>query len=278
VIIGVKPMVSTRGENYEVQVGAGIYVDGMNTTSFHFFPKAYAHYQLFEDILIPYVGIDGERQRNSFRSLSKENPFIIQAPSLENTSKRFDLYGGLRGSVSSNIGFDLRVSTQSYSDKALFINEQVYSFGEQFAVVYDDINVLDLSGELYVNDGDGLNMAGRIDIFSYSTDQQAEAWNLPSFALTMRLGYDLRDKLLIKAEATFLGGRQALSLDAPGAIALQQSELDGFLDLYLGAEYRYTNRFSVFLDISNLTASRHERWSSYAVQRGLVMGGATYSF
>lgn len=279
-IIGLNPMVSTQGNNYQVQIGAGIFLDGTNETTFHFYPKAYAHYRLFSDILIPYVGIDGERQRNSFRSISLQNPFINQAPDLQNTSKKYDIYGGVRGSVSANIGFDVRMSKARFGDMPLFVNEQIFSTGEQFAIVYDQVDILDISGELYVNSSTGLNMAGRIDIFSYTTDEQDEAWNLPPYALSLRVGYDLRDKLIVKAEASFMGKRPAFGVDAPvlGSEEPAEKEMDGFLDLYFGAEYRYTSRFSVFLDVSNLSASKYERWYGYPVQRSLLMGGATYSF
>jgi len=279
-IIGLEPMVSTQGNNYQVQVGAGVFLDGTNETSFHFFPRVYGHYRLFEDILIPYAGLDGERQRNSFRSIIEQNPFINQAPDLQNTTKKYDLYGGIRGSVSANMGFDVRVSKSKYDDMVLFVNERTYSFGERFGIIYDEIDVLDISGELYVNSSTGLNMAGRIDIFSYGTDLQNEAWNLPPYSLNLRVGYDLRDKLIIKAEASFMGERPALAFNAPvdGAPDLVEEEMDGFLDLYFGAEYRYTKRFSVFLDVSNLSASKYERWYGYPVQRSLILGGATYSF
>ncbi len=55
-------------------------------------------------------------------------------------------------------------------------------------------------------------------------------------------------------------------------------DLDGFLDMHLGLEYRYTKRLSVFLDASNLSASKYERWFGYPVQRALVLGGATFAF
>ena len=279
-IIGLNPMVSTTGEKYTVEVGAGIFLDATNETTFHFYPRAYAHYRLFSDILIPYIGIDGERQRNSFRSIVAQNPFITQAPELMNTSKQYDIYGGIRGSVSANVGFDVRISNARYDDLPLFVNEQVFSGGEQFALIYDRIDVLDISGEMYVNSSTGLNLAGRIDIFSYGTDLQNEAWNMPPYALNMRLGYDLRDKLLVNLEATFMGERPVLALNAPvvGEQVQVEEEMEGFLDLHFGVEYRYTNRFSVFLDVSNLSASKYERWYGYPIQRSLVLGGATYSF
>ena len=61
-------------------------------------------------------------------------------------------------------------------------------------------------------------------------------------------------------------------------MAFESHDLKGYVDLYLGAEYRYTKRFSLFLDVSNLSASKYERWYRYPVQRVLLVGGATYAF
>mgnify|MGYP002682147599 CR=1 FL=1 len=60
--------------------------------------------------------------------------------------------------------------------------------------------------------------------------------------------------------------------------AARGKDLDGFMDLYLGLEYRYTKRLSLFLDVSNLSASKYERWYQYPVKRTLLLGGATYAF
>ncbi|HOY29760.1 MAG TPA: hypothetical protein PLR96_12365, partial [Flavobacteriales bacterium] len=79
-LLGLTPSITREGDKYIVRIGAGIYVDAQGTTSFHFFPRAYASYSLFDDILVPYVGIEGERRRNSFRSLSRENPWLVDAP------------------------------------------------------------------------------------------------------------------------------------------------------------------------------------------------------
>ena len=95
--------------------------------------------------------------------------------------------------------------------------------------------------------------------------------------------YDIRNKLILKAEAMLLGVRPAKfeeirSIDGVLVPTSRQVELGGFVDAYIGAEYRYTKRLSVFLDISNLSASKYERWYRYPVQRGLVIGGFTYAF
>lgn len=286
-LTGFMPHVSTRGDKYLVKVGAGIYIDALGSTSFHFFPNAYASYSLFEDVLVPYVGLQGERSRNSFRSLTRQNPWLVGAPSLTNSSKLYDLYGGLRGSFSSRVAFDVRVSRSRVADMALFVNVPNQPFpndpnirlGDRMVPAYDRVDIFNVGGELRYHVKNTVDVTARLDVATYETRLQAEAWNLPPYELALGAVYDLRQKLIIKGEAQFLGRRKARGNEivAPG-ILYETLELDGFLDLYLGLEYRYTKRLSVFLDISNLSASKYERWYRYPVQRGLVLGGATYAF
>ena len=282
-LVGLTPHVSTRGDKYLVTVGAGLYVDALGRTTFHFFPNAYLSYSLFGDILMPYAGVDGARQRNSLRSLSRENPWMTGTPSLSNTSLMYDVYGGLRGSFSRSLGFDLRVSRSRSADRALFVNLSNAPFGDRMGVVYDRVDVLNISGELRAHVRETFDLTARIDVATYETRVQQEAWNLPPYQLAFGAVYDVRNKLIVKAEALFMGrrkvrGDEVVVTGQPRGLLYGTEELEGFMDLYLGVEYRYTKRLSVFLDASNLSASKYERWQRYPVQRGLVLGGATYAF
>jgi hypothetical protein len=282
-LVGLQPHVSTRGDAYLVRVGVGLFVDALGSTTFHFFPNAYAHYSLFNDILIPYVGLQGERRRNSFRSLTRQNPWLDGAPRLLNTSLLYDLYGGLRGSFSSDLGFDVRVSRSRQDDMPLFVNQRNTPLGDQMLVVYDRVDILDLSGEVNYRRKESLTLSARVDVFTYATRVQQQAWNLPPYQLSFGARYDMRQKLIVKTELQFLGRRPSFRLGGVSAEPLtvlpsEQVDLEGFLDLYLGLEYRYTKRLSVFLDMSNLSASKYERWRNYPVQRGLLLGGVTYAF
>jgi hypothetical protein len=287
VMIGAEPYVSTKGDKYTVKVGAGLFLDSQGKTTFHFFPQAYLDYSLFDDMLKPYVGVDGRRIRNSFRSLTRENPWLSGAPGLANSSLMYDIYGGLRGSFSSDIGFDVRVSGSRIKNRPLYMSTPALidstSLGNRFGIAYDEVGQLDLSGEVIYSHSEHVDVTGRIDVFTYTTDTQAEAWNLPPYKLSLGARYDFRDKLIVKLEAQFLGARKAGVLPDGDAQTLVEvtpitHDLDGFLDLYFGAEYRYTKRLSLFFDVSNLSASKYERWYGYPVQRTLFMGGATYAF
>lgn len=278
-LIGLMPNVSTRGDKYVVKVGVGMFVDALGKTTFHFYPQAYLSYNLFDDILIPYVGVDGAKQRNSFRSLTRINPWLNGAPVLANSSKMYDIYGGIRGSFSNSIGFDARVSTSKVKDRALFVSNPYTPYGDQMSVLYDDVSVLNISGELHYHDREALGVTARIDVSTYTQETEAEAWNLPPYQLALGATYDVRNKLILKAEMQFMGVRKAKeeirSAPTPTSTIF---DLDGFMDLYIGVEYRYTKRLSVFLDASNLSASKYERWHRYSVQRTLFLIGATYAF
>jgi outer membrane receptor for ferrienterochelin and colicin len=172
---------------------------------------------------------------------------------------------------------------RSPEDMPLYVNVPNKPFGDRMDVVYDQVDVLDLSGELNYRKSEQLSISARLDVYTYQTKVQEEAWNLPPYALSFMARYDMRSKLILKAEAQFLGKRPAYRAGGPmessGPVELsQQVDLDGFLDLYLGIEYRYNKRLSLFLDISNLSASKYERWYKHPVQRSLLLGGATYAF
>ncbi|MCB0768696.1 MAG: hypothetical protein KDB95_15920, partial [Flavobacteriales bacterium] len=177
-LVGLEPRVSTRGEKYEVRIGAGIFLDALGKSTFHFFPQAYLSYSLFNDILVPYAGVDGERRRNSFRSLTRENPWLTGAPALANTSLMYDVYGGLRGSLSSKLEFDVRVSKQRQKGMPLYVRVDNAPFGDQMAVVYDRVDILDVSGSLHYHVLNELDITGRLDLLTYETQDQPEAWNL----------------------------------------------------------------------------------------------------
>jgi hypothetical protein len=294
-LLGITPYVSTTNKRYTVKVGAGIFLDSQGETTFHFYPQAYLDYHLFDEILVPYAGVNGRKVRNSFRNLTRENPWLSGAPALMNSNLMYDIYGGLRGSFSSDIGFDVRVSKSRTKDRALFtnvgqsvdaVNGQPITpvmVGDQFAVLYDRVDQLDVSGQITYSHAEHVNVYGRVDIYTYDQKSSAEPWNLPPYSINFGANYDFRDKFLVKVEAMFLGARKGVTtetsvVDGVTTTVSTPHDLDGFMDLHLGLEYRYTKRLSLFFDASNLSASKYERWHLYPVQRTLLLGGATYSF
>ncbi|MBK8498559.1 MAG: TonB-dependent receptor [Flavobacteriales bacterium] len=188
----------------------------------------------------------------------------------------------MRGSFGNNVGFDLRVSKSRLKDMPLFVNEGNAPFGDRMDVTYDKVDILDISGELTYSLPGSLRLNGRVDVYTYDVRVQDEPWNLPPYKVALGASYDLRQKLIARMEVLFLGPRKGFRYsgdpDLVNDFTTSRHDLDGFMDLYLGLEYRYTKRLSLFVDVSNLSASKYEKWYQYPVQRTLFLGGATYSF
>ena len=282
VILKLHPQITSRGKNYEINVGLGIYGDIDNTARFHFYPKAQAKYSLFNDIFIPYAGITGEKRRNSFRSLSQANPWVLSNLNLQNSNHAYELYGGIRGTLSSKTAFNLRVAQNKVRDLALFVNDTLYSVENQFGVAYDTVDYFNFSAELLFHQSDKLQVQLRGDYWSYKTERELEAWHLPNYRVGITGTYDLRDKILVRADVFAIGERKARSLNAIDGIdpvdGVTTVNLKGYVDANLGFEYRYTKRLSAFLNFNNIASQKYQQWYRYRVQGFNVLGGVTYAF
>ena len=284
VVIGITPMFSTVHEKWRVGVGFGLFVDPHSDRPFHFYPKAEAKYNLISNVFIPYVGLGGSLKRTTYKSISGVNPWIITNPILENTSNRLDIYGGVRGTISSNTSFNLRVSRKKFDNHIYFVNDTIQSSGNQFMPVYDELAYLQLMGEVSINTNGPLDLTLRGDYYIYgNTGQQLHPWDEPNTRFTLLASYNLEDKIVATAEVYTLGKRKAKSFaEVPGARLENDGsytvDLRGFADVNLNVEWRYTKRLSIFLRLNNMMGGRYQPRNQYSVQRFNAMMGLTYSF
>lgn len=295
-ILGITPQASTIHDKWRVNVGMGIYVDARGEQSFHFYPHAEAKYNLVSNLFVPYVGVTGRLERMTYKRLTQINPWVLTNPfpeaqfpedvntGLRSTNHKLTLYGGIRGTISSNTSFNARISRESKANFAYFANDTVYSSGNQFVAFYDNLNFLRMMGEVAINTRKAFNMTLRGDFFIYGDiGEQLHAWDQPTLRLTTLASYNLGDKFLVTAELYHTGERKALSFAEVEGAKLEDDgsytvDLDGFTDFNLEVEYRYTKRLSVWGRINNVFAGRYARWNQYNVQRFGAMMGASYSF
>ncbi len=107
--------------------------------------------------------------------------------------------------------------------KALFINNltsfdvinaEDYQYGNSFGIVYDDVKTLGVSAEINVDVNRNFKLALKGETFSYNTEKQAEAWNLPDFKGSLFLDYQIDEKWFAGANLFYVGERKdLLSID-----------------------------------------------------------------
>ena len=281
-IIKVIPNITTSGKKWYARVGLGIFADVKDKTSFHFYPNAEAKYS-FHDIFIPYVGINGGLERNSFRTLTTENSFLLSQVSLQNTNTRYNVYAGIRGSISNKITFNAQVARKSVYGKALFYTDTTYSIQNKMDVLYDSMDVTEISAQIMYDQTDKLRvyMNGKYSFFSPLN--QDYVWYTPALDITVGGVYDLADKILVRADVYFLGDRKAKSqLFVDGAELNDDNtysvNLKPTIDFNLGFEYRYNKSISAFLNFNNIISRKYQQYYLYPVQGINIMGGATLRF
>ncbi len=281
-IIDISPSIKTQTGDLTATVGLGIVTDGTDGTRFRFYPRAYVSYSLFDDLFTPYAGLTGDLTRNSLHSLSRENPFILPCPQLTNTSKNYDLYAGIRGTIIDNLSFNAKVSVAAYDDFAYFINDTIYSDENAFEMRYDDLNALSINGELSYKHSDALTFTGALTLTTFTPDDFEKAFNLPTVEFSTTAIYDLNNQFVVKATIYAAGDRYGATSRPngvdDGVNGLYKQKLRSYVDSNLSFEYRYTKKISAFLELNNITGGKYPRWYNYPVQPFLVMGGLTYSF
>lgn len=277
-LVTFRPTITTAGDKWKVIYGLDMNFDfPVQDKIFKVVPVVHGQYSLLNDMFIPYVGIDGGVTQNSFYTINRMNPFIYSGQDMMNETE-YNFYGGIKGTLSKSISFNVAAHYRDYNNYALFVNENTWSDLNKFDVRYEDMKVFSVEGGFSYQNGEKLKIDAVAEWNKYSPETQLFAWHLPELKTTLRGSYNLFDKLYAKADFTLEYGRKSpvyLFNQADDDIAVDMPVIaDGNLHL----EYRYNPRISAFLQLNNIAGQKYDRWMNYRVQGFQVLGGVTFGF
>jgi hypothetical protein len=258
----------------------------LSKNKFFVYPNIEASYRLVNEILIGYAGITGDLQQNSFFDFATENPFVSPTLVIAPTDQQYNGFIGIKGKLSNTVSYNLKGNYGSAQNMALFKANaaltnatQDYQFGNSFNVVYDNINTLSFAGELNVDINRNFKLGIKGEYFNYSTDTEAEAWNLPDLTGSVFLDYQISEKWFMGSTLFFVGERSDQSIFIDGfSTTLQTVTLDSFFDANAHVGYKVTDYLSLFGKVNNIANQNYERWINFPVQGIQFLAGATYQF
>ena len=273
-VVMVSPWFTKADEEWEVFAGFHAYYDQTGNESGVFFhPRASLQFSIIRNYVIPFVGIDGRLNVNHYRNVAMQNQFIVPGLPVKNSNQSMDLYTGVKGNFTRDLSFNFRVSYSVVEGMHFFVNDSTVQIGNQFTVVYDDVELLNYSGEIGADFSDRFNMLFRLNYYDYKLKFQEHPWHKPSVDMRLSAQYNLRNKILLSADVFYLGERFAKPVpESEEAITLK-----GMADINLGFEYRYNNILSGFVRLNNLTNARYYKWNNYPLHGLSLMAGFTYS-
>ncbi|MEX1191540.1 MAG: hypothetical protein WEA99_06160 [Brumimicrobium sp.] len=272
----------SKNEKFQFKLGGELSIDINDETQASLYPIAEVRYSLFNDLFIPYAGVEGGLQQQRFQDLAGQNEFIRSNIQLRN-KQRYEFHFGIKGTLSRKMSFNVGASFSNNRNHVLFVNDTVYSSGNQFDVIYDTINISTISGSLTYQHNEKLKIDGIARFNSYQARNNPYAWNLPQLEIITRGAYNIADKFIANIDFTLETGRRARVYDSTIEGVQEQDgayfvPLGVIADVNIGAEFRYTKRISIFANFNNVAAQRYNRWFNYPVQAFQFMAGATFRF
>lgn len=280
-ILKLNPNISTISKKWRLKVGLNLSVLTTSKVNFHFYPEARFHFNIVDNIVIPYASLSGGLERINFFNLTRMNPFLDSDIPLMNVNNKYKFIAGIRGSMSKSLTYNLALQRNKYAGLPLFVKDWKAVKGlpsNTFTVVYDTVKTWDFGGQFAYQQLEKLKIIVDGHYYLYETLNEVKAWHRPDYKFQLLANYDLKNKIIAKA-AIFVIGTQYAKPSQPvvGGVA-QFEKIKGITDVNLGLEYRYTSRLSAFLDFNNMLSFKYYRWQHYPMQQFNIVGGVTYSF
>lgn len=242
-----------------------------NNNTLSVLPNIYGEAQLQQRVLVIQAGWIGRFINNSFRTLSRENPYM-QDPSFLNNTKEVQYYGGIKATVGQHFNFNAKAAFISYNDLPLFINDTLD--GKSFYVSNESsLKNLQLHGDMNFINQDKFTLTAGLDLNTYTgMRDNAKAWGLFPLKLTGSLRWNAFKEVLFKGDIFAFSGAKALLKNG------DERNMKGGTDISAGAEFKINKQFSAWLDFNNLLDSKYERWNNYPVYGMQVIGGILVHF
>lgn len=221
----------------------------------YLFPDITTETKLLGDKLIFYNGWHRFIQKNSFKSLTDENPFLSQSIQIIN-SKTEDRFAGARGGFMKNFTYNLKFSQKIVNDLPLFFNDTMDL--NKFKIAYDDkTQIINLLGEISYQQTEQFRVKFGGEYFIYELSEEEKAWHLPSYSLNLSGSYLAWKKILLTTDIFFEGGIFARAKD--GTLY----SLKDLTDLNFSVNYFFSKKLTFFVMFNNVMRKKHYRWMRY---------------
>jgi hypothetical protein len=278
-IVSLTPSFEANGKKWHIDIGATGTLDNFRgKNSFYFYQQFNAYYDIYENLIVPYISYSGGLIKNSMRTLTTENPFADTSLHYRNTDNKRTIAVGLRGNLSSNTAYDVRASYAVLDSLYFFAIDYPNTDGaaNHFRVLYDNATLFSLSGQVKYQMREKIHFIAKGGYYLYETKQLERPYHKPEFDMTFSAVYNLRSKIIVRGDVYFAGNQWALTKVQESPQVLKPKVINGWADLNLETEYRYSKMLSFFARFNNIASQRYYRWERYPSQRFSFMIGFTF--
>ena len=274
-LIRLQPYLNTNFKKFFFNLGVNVVVKTDTSTSLHFYPIADVQFNVINTILMIYGSIEGDMIRNSYKTITDENPFVSSLICQDYSNNKFTVKGGLKSNISQNISANAMVKYSRIKNMPFYVTDTTDVYRNKFIAVYDDVNLFVVHAEVSYQKNEKLRILFGGNFYSYGMNKEEKPWQKPYFDVFLTAKYNIADKFIITADIISNSNYYAKTYNSAAVVPLN---VKGFVDGNIGIEYRYSKLLSAFLNINNIASTKYQRWYNYPVQGINILGGLTFSF
>jgi hypothetical protein len=256
------------------------YLKADSTSKFRVYPDIEVSINLFPEYLQLYAGVDGGMKKNSYRLLSEENPFISSIIPDSWTNNKIGFFGGLKGNIAKQVGFDLKGSWRLFENDYFYYNEFprlnlpiLPDYKNEFLILNDTGSVFTISAQISYSVSGNLNLFASYEYNSYSLETYDKPFGRMLSQLKAGGSYLIKDKFKPWVEVIYVGKRWAALGSTSSPV-----QLDSFIDLNLGLDYYHNDHFSGFLKVTNVLNHQYDYYYLHPTYGIEFMLGVGYKF
>lgn len=268
-----RPSLNKSAKEWNVRLGFNSFVIRGDTSDLFLFPEALLSFNVVEGVMEAFFGITSDNKLNSMRELTQENQYIRPGTSVYNT-RTFTGYGGLKGQLGSNSGYETELSFNTVKNAYFWVNDTSNFFENYFIEETDNLELIQWKGSVWYRPYTFLQLMAKASYSSYSRNEGDYAWHVPDYKFNMVASYNFKQKVFADLDIIFLGKRYAKNLRDLN----NPFELDPVIDINLQVEYKYSNVLSAFVSASNILSKQYYIWNQYPTQKINLMVGFSYKF
>ncbi|TAD86326.1 MAG: hypothetical protein EAY75_08725 [Bacteroidetes bacterium] len=250
-------------ENLRFKVGL---VPSWSSKEFKVLPDLQAELLVNNQKVIVEAGLKGYYNEQTYRGLTRINPWIAQPDTLNNT-RNTEFYGAIKTAIGTQVSFRVKVGFVTMANVPLFVNDK--GDGKTFRTIFEPkMNNVAIASELIWHIGDKIDWYNSLNVNAYGNFSQAEkAYGLLPVTFNSTLRAQLAKGLAAKVDLYNFAA--AWYRSSAGVANKGQSGID----LNAGIEYALHKKVALWLQFNNILNSTYQRWHQYQVLGFQVLGG-----
>ena len=288
VLFGFKPYFEIKADFCKIDLGVSLDVAHDTATKVALRPDINACLYLFNKKAEIYAVLDGGLKAHTFSELAEQNPYITPMLPMRFANTKFGFGAGVRTSIKKKVDLHVGVRYRRIQDEAFFVRSVTPlmpvndstpvnpSYFNQFSLLYDTVNELNIMADLRWRILDNLTLEGS---FAYNYigngDKEWHPWYRPAVEATVKVGYSPIKQLDFGLSAMLGFGRYAKVWDGE---LWQVEKLKPIIDLNFSANYHINDMVTVFLNLDNLTHTRYQLYYNYPVTGIQAFAGLKVKF